>query len=135
MYLTVVVDEIREKLVQHQLSGRKTLWATIIKQIAKRDCFDGHHTDTILEVIRAFLKPLDDKTIFSLWRETETGMCNDAEDEYLFADCCQMDLEMELLQQTTELAWWEAEQMKKAAAKKRKDKQKGVPKKKRTGER
>jgi hypothetical protein len=135
VYLTAVVDEIREKLVQHRLSGRKFLWATIIKQIAKQDCFDGHYADTILEVIRTFLKPLDDKTIFSLWRETETGMCNDTEDDCLFADCCRMDLEMELLQQTTDLAWWEAEQMKKAAAKKSKAKRKGAPKKKRTDER
>ncbi len=135
MYLTEVVDEIRDKLTQHRLSGRKLLWATAIKQIAKQDSFDGHYADIILEAIRALLKPLDDKTILSLWRETETGMCDDAEDESLFADCCRMDLEMELLQQTTDLAWWEAEQMKKAVAKKRKVKQKGVPKKKRTDER
>ena len=93
MYLTEAVDEIREKLVQHRLSGRKTLWATILKQIAKQDAFDGHHADTILEAIRAFLKPLDDKTIISLWRETETGMGDETDDECLFADCCRMDLD------------------------------------------
>lgn len=51
-------------------------------------------------------------SILSLWRETETGMCDDTEDECLFPDCCRMDLEMEILQQTTEMAWWEAEQLK-----------------------
>lgn len=112
MYLTEAVDEIRDTLVTHRLSGRKTLWATILKQIAKQDSFDGHYADTILNAIRAFLKPLDDKTILSLWRETETGMCDNTEDECLFPDCCRMDLEMEILQQTTELAWWEAEQLK-----------------------
>jgi hypothetical protein len=112
MYLSEAVDDIRDALVQHRLSGRKTLWATILKQIAKQDSFDGHYADTILDAIRAFLKPLDDKTILSLWRETETGMCDDTEDECLFPDCCRMDLEMEILQQTTELAWWEAEQLK-----------------------
>ena len=112
MYLSEAVDDIRDTLVQHRLSGRKTLWATILKQIAKQDSFDGQYADTILEAIRAFLKPLDDKTIISLWRETETGMCDDVEDECLFPDCCQMDLEMEILHQTTEMAWWEAEQLK-----------------------
>lgn len=112
MYLTEAVDEIRDTLVTHRLSGRKTLWATILKQIAKQDSFDGHYADTILNAIRAFLKPLDDKTILSLWRETETRMCDNTEDECLFPDCCRMDLEMEILQQTTELAWWEAEQLK-----------------------
>jgi hypothetical protein len=37
MYLSESVDEIRAALVQHRLSGRKTLWATILKQIAKQD--------------------------------------------------------------------------------------------------
>ena len=101
MYLTEAVDEIREKLLQHRLSGRKTLWATILKQIAKQNAFDGHYADTILEAIRAFLKPRDDKTIISLWRETETGMGDDTDDECLFPDCCRM----ELLQQITDLAW------------------------------
>jgi hypothetical protein len=117
VYLNEAADEIREKLVQHRLSGRKTLWKTILKQIAKQDAFDGHLADTILEAIRAFLKPLDDKTIISLWRETETGMCDETEDECLDPDCCRMDLEMELLQQITDLAWWEAGQIKRMGAK------------------
>jgi hypothetical protein len=108
MYLAEAVDAIREKLAQHRLSGRKTLWATILKQIAKQDTFDGHLADTILEVIRSFLKPLDDETIISLWRETETGMCDDTDDDCLFPDCCRMDLDMELLQEITNLAWEEA---------------------------
>ncbi|MEI7684812.1 MAG: hypothetical protein WCL32_07270 [Planctomycetota bacterium] len=112
MYLSQAVDEIRDTLVQHRLSGRKALWSTILKQIAKQNSFDGHYADTILDAIRAFLKPLDDKTIISLWRETETGMCDETEDECLFPECCRIDLEMEILHQTTELAWWEAEQLK-----------------------
>jgi hypothetical protein len=112
MYISEAVDAIRDTLVQHRLSGKQTLWSTILKQIAKQDCFDGQYADTILEAIRAFLKPLDDKSIISLWRETETGMCDDTADECLFPGCCRMDLEMEILHQTTDLAWWEAEQLK-----------------------
>jgi hypothetical protein len=112
MYLSEAIDDIRDTLVQHRLSGRKTLWATILKQITKQDSFDGRYADTILEAIRAVLKPLDDRTIISLWRETETGMCDDTEDECLFPDCCRMDLEMEILHQTTEMAWWGADQLK-----------------------
>jgi hypothetical protein len=108
MYLTEALVEIREKLVQHRLSGRKTLWATILKQIAKQDAFDGAYADTILEVIRVFLKPFDGKTIISLWRETEVGMCDETPVELLFPDDLRMDVEMELLQQVTDLAWDEA---------------------------
>jgi hypothetical protein len=108
MYIAEVVDVIREKLVKHRLSGRKTLWSTILVQIAKQDSFDGQYADTILEAIRSFLKPLDDKTIISLWRQTETGMGDDTDDECLFPNCCRMDLEMELLQEVTTLAWDEA---------------------------
>ena len=112
MYFTEAVDAIRGKLIEHRLSGTKTFWATILKQIAKRDAFDGHYAETILEVIRAFLSSLDDTTTISLWRETETGMCDDTEDECLFPDCCRVDLEMELLQEITNLAWEEAKDAK-----------------------
>src|SRR5436305_15109345 len=98
MYLAEAVNAIREKLVQHRLAGRKTLWATILKQIAKQDAVDGHYADIILEAIRALLKPLDDKTIISLWRATETGMGDDTDDKCLFADCCRRDLEVEPLE-------------------------------------
>jgi hypothetical protein len=108
MYLAVAVDAIREKLVRHRLSGRKTLWATILKQIAKKDALDGQGVDVILEVIRSVLSQLGDGTIISLWRQTETGMGEDAEDECLFPECARMDLEMELLKAVTELAWEEA---------------------------
>jgi hypothetical protein len=62
MYLGEAVDAIREKLVRHRLSGRKTLWATNLEQIAKQ-C-----ADVILEVIRSVLSQVGDGTIISLWR-------------------------------------------------------------------
>jgi hypothetical protein len=108
MYIPEAVDDIRERLVKHRLSGRKTLWSTILKQIAKQDSFDGQYADMILKTIRSFLKSLDDRTIISLWRQTETGMSDDTDDECLLPDCCRMDLEMELLQEVTDLAWEEA---------------------------
>jgi hypothetical protein len=108
MYLAEAVDAIQEKLVRHRLSSRKTLWSAILEQIANRDSFDGEHADTILAAIRSYLEPLDDQTVISLWRETEAGMGDDTDDECLFPDCCRMDLEMELLQEITNLAWEEA---------------------------
>jgi hypothetical protein len=108
MHLTEAVDAIRERLVRHRLSGRKPLWATILKQTAKQDGFDGHYADTILEVIRHFVRQLDDETTISLWRQTETGMGDQTEEAYLFPDSVRMDLEMESLQEITDLAWTEA---------------------------
>jgi len=108
MHLAEAVAVIREQLVQHRLSGRKTLWSTVLKQIAKQDAFDGQYADTILEVIRSLLGQLDDATIISLWRQTETGTGDETEDECLYPDSVRMDLEMELLREITDLAWEEA---------------------------
>jgi hypothetical protein len=108
MYLHEAVDAIREKLVRHRLSGRKTLWSTNLKQIAKQNAFDGHYVDTILEIIRSFLSGLEAGTILSLWKQTETGMGDETEEECLFPDAVRMDLEMELLHEVTTLAWEEA---------------------------
>jgi hypothetical protein len=111
MYIPEAVDVIREKLVQHRLSGRKTLWSTILKQIAKKDAIDGHFAETILAIIRSFLKELDDKTAISLWRNTEAGWADDAQDDHLLPFSVRMDLEMELLQEITNLAWEEAKEL------------------------
>jgi hypothetical protein len=109
MSLADAVDAIREKLVQHRRTGRNGLWATIVKQIAKQNAFDGAYVDTILEVIRSLVRPLDAATIISLWRETEVGMGDETEDERFDPDDLRMDLEMELLKQITDLARDEAQ--------------------------
>src|SRR5437867_4086294 len=101
MYLSEAVDVIREKLVEHRLPKKRDLWSTILKQIAKQDAFDGGYADTILEIIRAFVRQLDDGTVISFWRETETGMMDDTKDDCLYPDCVRMDLEMELLKAVT----------------------------------
>ena len=108
MFLTEAVDEIREKLVQHRLAPRKFLWQTLLKQIKKQDSFDGHLEDPIIETIRSLLRPLDDATINSLWQETEIGMSNESKADHYLADDLRVDVEMELLQQITDLAWYEA---------------------------
>ena len=107
MELTEAADAIREKLIEHRISTAN-LWATILEQIRKQDSFDGHHADTILECIRSFLSRLDDRTAIDLWRTTEAGFADDAEDDCLVPDCVRIDLAMELLEAVTDLAWDEA---------------------------
>ena len=84
------------------------MWRTILKQIAKQDCFDGAYADTMQKIIQVLLRPLDDATIISLWRETEVGMCNENEADRYFTDDLRYDVEMEILQQITDMAWYEA---------------------------
>jgi hypothetical protein len=108
MYLTEAVDEIREKLAQHRLAPRKFLWPTVLKQIATQNCFDGAYADTIQKMIQALLRPLDDATIISLWRETEVGMGNERDADRWFTDDLRYDVEMEIMQQIADLAWYEA---------------------------
>lgn len=83
---------------------QKTLCSTILKQIAKQDGFDGHYANTIREVIRHFVRQPDDETTIALWRQTETGMGDQTEEACLFPNAVRMDLEIELLQEITDLA-------------------------------
>ena len=108
--LTEAVDAIREKLVEHRLSRTANLWSTILKQISKQNSFDGKYVDTILDIIRWFLRQLDDEAAIALWRTTETGFADDTEDDCLFPDSIRIDLEMELLKEVTDQAWNEAKE-------------------------
>ena len=82
----------------------------LLKQIRKQNSFDGHYVDPILEIIRSFLSQLDDQTTIGLWRTTEGGFVDDVEDDCLIPDYLRMDLEMDLLQAVTDLAWNEAKE-------------------------
>lgn len=108
MYLSEAVDEIRERLAKHRLAPRRFLWPTILRQIKKQDCFDGLLVTPIEEAVRALLRPLDDATLISLWRETEIGMCKEDEADRYFTDDLRYDVEMEILQQLMDMAWYEA---------------------------
>ena len=89
------------KLTTIRVGGGADLWSAILRQIRLGNSFDGRHSDTIIEVIGEFLVALDDATAISLWRETETGMNDDAANDELVSDCVRMDLEMELLKTVT----------------------------------
>jgi hypothetical protein len=108
MHLSEAIRVIREMLIKHRISPTADLWSTILNQIAEQDSFDGRHADTILDLIRSYLGRLDDQTTITLWRTTEAGFADDAEDDCLFSDSIRMDLEMELLKGVTDLAWDEA---------------------------
>jgi hypothetical protein len=108
MHLSEAIHAISEKLKEHRISRTADLWSTILKQIAEHDSFDGRHADTILDLIRSYLGQLGDRTAIALWRTTEAGFAEEAEDDCLFPDSIRMDLEMELLQGVTDRAWDEA---------------------------
>ena len=110
MDLTDAADLVREKLTKHRISRRTNLWSTILKQIKKQNSFDGHYADTILEITCSFLSQLDDQTTIGIWRTTEIGLLDDTEDDCLFPDSVGMDLEMELLEAVTHLAYNEAKE-------------------------
>lgn len=102
-------DDIRQAAIEHRLPGterKKFLWATILSQVAKRDCCDGALADLLLEITRDYLKKSSDEDIIAMWLETETGGGDDPEE--LLADCVRIDLEMELLAEVTRVAWEEA---------------------------
>lgn len=108
MFLNDVVDDLREKLVKHRLAPRKFLWQTILKQIAKQSSFDGAYATIIEKMISEFLAPQDDATIISFWKETEVGMGHEDEAELYLADGLRMDVEVEVMEQLTHMAHYEA---------------------------
>ena len=54
MSFFAAVDDIRQAATEYRLPGtrKKFLWATILAQVAKSDCCDGHLPDLLLEIIR-----------------------------------------------------------------------------------
>jgi hypothetical protein len=108
MHLLEVLDAIRGKAMQMELSEGADLWSAILKQIRRTKYFDQRYADAIEELIGSIVKGLDDATVIAMWRETETGMADNAEDEDLFPGSVRMDLEMELLDEIGKLAYEEA---------------------------
>ena len=80
-----------------------------MKQTAKDGGFDGHLVDPILEMIDALLAELTEEAIKSMWEETETGMGSAYKAAELFVEELRQDLQMEILDQVTKLAWQEAQ--------------------------
>ena len=108
MHLFQAVDAIREKVVGMQFAEQVDLWAAILKQIRKEKCFDNRYADAIEAIIRSLVAGLNAGTVIAMWRETEIGMADQADDEELVSDCVRMDLEVELLDAVTKLAYEEA---------------------------
>ena len=88
---------------------RVDVWTAMTLQISSRDSCDGAYIDIIMELINKHLKELKEKTIRSLWKETETGIMNQLDDEGFSANSLCTDLEMELLELITNSAWNDAE--------------------------
>lgn len=88
---------------------RVDLWTAMTLQISSRDSCGGAYIHIIMELINKHLKKLKEKTIRSLWKETETGIKNQLDDEGLSTDSLCTDLEMELLELITNRAWNDAE--------------------------
>jgi hypothetical protein len=110
MRLFQAIDNIREKIGGIQSSEGTDLWSTILNQIRKKKCFDHEYAAAIEEIIRSLVAGLDDDTVIAMWRETETGMADAADDEKLVPDCVRMDLEMELFEAIMDLAYDDAQE-------------------------
>jgi hypothetical protein len=107
MYLFEAIDAIRQRALEFQTPDGTGLWSIILTQIKRDSCFDGSHAETLLEMIGAFVKELDDASVVSLWLATDTGAADEADVESLYPDSVRMDLQMELLDQIIKLAYEE----------------------------
>lgn len=107
------IEEIREAAMEYRLPGpgKKLLWATILSQVAKSDCCDGSLANLLLDIIREYLKKPTEQELIAMWLQTENGGGDDP--ETLFVDSVRIDLEMELLDEVTKVAWDEARPPKK----------------------
>ena len=78
----------------------------MLRQLGERDSFEGEFADTFLDLIRKFLAGLSDEAVIDLWCQTETGMGDDPEEQV--AEFVRFELEEELLDEVTKVAWDEA---------------------------
>ena len=88
---------------------RVDVWTAMTLQISSKDSCDWTYVSIIMKLINKHLKELKEKTIRSLWKETETGIKHLLDDEGFLADSLLTDLEMELLDLITKSAWDDAE--------------------------
>ena len=88
---------------------RVDVWTAMTLQISSRDSCDWTYVSIIMELINKHLKELKGKTIRSLWKETETGIKHQLDDEGFSVDSLRIDLKMELLELITKRAWEDAE--------------------------
>ena len=85
------------------------MWDIIVHQIKNTDSFDGRYYDLIQGIVNEHISQMKDGEVILIWKETETGMNRDYEPEDVSIDSLKMDLEEELMDEITKIAWSEIE--------------------------
>jgi hypothetical protein len=104
------VWDIEDELMKIPFTKNKSVWEGIINEIKKKRTIAYKYIEIIEAEISKYLKTLKDEDKKSIYRETETCMLNQDEDEIELytVDSIEMDLENELLSELIDNAYEEA---------------------------
>jgi len=85
------------------------LWETTLHQIKNKNSIDGRYYSLIQNIVNEFIKKLRDEEIIQIWKETELSLNRDFEPEDVPIDSLKFDLEEEIMDEITTIAWRDTE--------------------------
>lgn len=84
-----------------------SLWEMTVHQIKIKNSIDGLYYNLIQDIVNEYIKKLKDEEVINIWKETESGMNRNFEPEDLPTDSLKLDLEEEIMDEITTIAWSE----------------------------
>jgi len=85
------------------------LWETTLHQIKNKNSIDGRCYSLIQNIVNEFIEKLRDEEIIQIWKETELSLNRDFEPEDVPIDSLKFDLEEEIMDEITTIAWRDTE--------------------------
>ena len=102
-----IINELNSKPCSDD--GKINLWDMTVHQIKNKDSVDGRYYDSIQGIVNEHISQMKDDEVIIVWKETETGINRDYEPEDVPIDSLKFDLEEELMDEITKIAWSETE--------------------------
>jgi predicted nucleic acid-binding protein len=85
------------------------LWEVTINQIKNKNSIDGRCYSIIQNIVNQSIKNLRDEEVMQFWKETELSINRDFEPEDIPIDSLKFDLEEEIMDEITTIAWTDTE--------------------------
>ena len=86
-------------------NDKMNLWEMTLHQIKNKNSIDGRCYGSIQNIVNESIKKLSDEEIIGIWKETELSLNRDFEPEDVPIDSLRFDLEEEIMDGITAIAW------------------------------
>ncbi|MFH1699550.1 MAG: hypothetical protein ABIE07_03090 [Candidatus Zixiibacteriota bacterium] len=105
-FIKIIIDELNTKPCPD--NEEMNIWDMVVYQIKKKDSIEGVYYDLTQNVVNDNISKLKNEEII-IWKETESGINRDYEPEDVPIDSLKLDLEEEIMDEITNIAWHEIE--------------------------